>query len=68
MKIMKKASIRDRRTRTGRSPKKSGVVIPKVGRLTVGEAFRDLERQGYFVRIGRTNSNIDKFISEDRSR
>ena len=37
-------------------------------KLTAAEAFRDLERSGYFKRMGKTNSNIDRIISEDRDR
>jgi antitoxin (DNA-binding transcriptional repressor) of toxin-antitoxin stability system len=35
---------------------------------TVAEAFRDLERSGYFKRMGKTNTQIDRIISEDRDR
>jgi len=35
---------------------------------TAGEAFRELERSGYFARMRKTNSHIDRFISEDRDR
>ena len=79
---MKKASIRDLHMRTGALVQeaadgeiiiieKRGVAVAelrRVRRRTVGEAFRDLERQGYFARMGKTNSNIDRIISEDRDR
>jgi len=35
---------------------------------TTAEAFRDLERSGYFKRMGKTNTQIDRIISEDRGR
>jgi hypothetical protein len=34
----------------------------------LADAFRDLERQGYFKRMGKTNTQIDRIISEDRDR
>jgi len=50
---------------------KRGVAVAElrqVKKKTAGEAFRELERQGYFKRLGKTNSQIDRFISEDRDR
>ncbi len=51
---------------------KRGVAVAELRQLpkkkTAGEAFRELERQGYFKRLGETNSNIDRIISEDRDR
>ena len=79
---MKKASIRDLHMRTGALVQeaaegetiiieKRGVAVAELRRfrkMTAGQAFRELERQGYFARMGKTNSNIDRFISEDRDR
>jgi hypothetical protein len=36
----------------------------RVQKRTAAEAFRDLQRQGYFARMGKTNTNIDQVISE----
>ena len=50
---------------------KRGVPVAQLQRLpkmTAGEAFRELERSGYFARMRKTNSQIDRFISEDRDR
>ena len=50
---------------------KRGVPVAQLQRLpkkTAGEAFRELERSGYFARMRKTNSHIDRFISEDRDR
>ena len=50
---------------------KRGVALAQLRRyrkLTAAEAFRELERSGYFRRMGKTNSNIDRIISEDRDR
>jgi DNA-binding transcriptional regulator YhcF (GntR family) len=50
---------------------KRGVLVArlrKVHKVTWAEAFRDLERQGYFKRMGKTNTQIDRIISEDRDR
>ena len=78
---MKKASIRDLHMRAGALVQEAAdgeIVIEKRGvpvaelrrfkRRTAAEVFRDLERSGYFARMGKTNSNIDRFISEDRDR
>ena len=79
---MKKASIRDLHMRTGALVQeaadgetiiieKRGVAIAELRRFrkrTAAEAFRELERSGYFAKLGKTNSNIDRFISEDRDR
>ncbi len=50
---------------------KRGVPVAELRRVrkrTAGEAFRELERSGYFEKMGKTDSNIDRFISEDRDR
>ena len=79
---MKKASIRDLHMRTGALVQeaadgeviiieKRGVAIAELRRIkkrTIAEAFRDLERSGYFARMGKTNVDIDRYISEDRDR
>lgn len=77
---MKKASLRDLHMRTGALVQeaadgeviiieKRGVPVAQLQRLpTAGEAFRELERSGYFARMRQTNSHIDRFISEDRDR
>src|SRR6478672_11585225 len=79
---MKKASIRDLHMRTGALVQeaadgeviiieKRGVPVAELRRIRkgkVGEAFRELERSGYFARMGKTDSNIDRLISEDRDR
>ena len=79
---MKKANIRDLHMRTSPLVKeaadgevivieKRGVAVAtlrKVHKVTWAAAFRDLERQGYFKRMGKTNTQIDRIISEDRDR
>jgi antitoxin (DNA-binding transcriptional repressor) of toxin-antitoxin stability system len=79
---MKRASIRDFHMRTGALVQevadgemivieKRGVAVAKlrkVRKVTWADAFRDLERQGYFKRMGKTNTQIDRIISEDRDR
>jgi prevent-host-death family protein len=79
---MKKVSIRDLHMRTGAVVQeaadgeviviqKRGVPVAELRRVrkrTAAEAFRDLERDGYFARMGKTNTNIDKVISEGRDR
>lgn len=80
---VKKASIRDLHMRTGALVQeaadgetiiieKRGVAIAELRSLpkkrTAAEAFRELERSGYFARLRKTNSNIDRFISEGRDR
>ena len=79
---MKKANIRELHMRTSPLVKeaadgemviieKRGVPVArlrKVHKLTWAAAFRDLERQGYFKRMGKTNSQIDRIISEGRDR
>jgi antitoxin (DNA-binding transcriptional repressor) of toxin-antitoxin stability system len=37
-------------------------------RQTLAEAFRDLKHSGYFKRMGKTNTQIDRIISQDRDR
>jgi hypothetical protein len=34
--------------------------------LTAAEVFRERERSGYFKKLRKTNSNIDRYISEGR--
>jgi antitoxin (DNA-binding transcriptional repressor) of toxin-antitoxin stability system len=77
---MKKASIRDLHMRTGALVKeaadgeviiieKRGVAVAQLERiktLTTAEVFRERERSGYFKRLRKTNSNIDRYISEGR--
>jgi antitoxin (DNA-binding transcriptional repressor) of toxin-antitoxin stability system len=79
---MKKANIRELHMRTSPLVKEAGggkvIVIEKRGvavaqlqpfhKRTAAEAFRDLKRSGYFARMGKTNSNIDRLISEGRDR
>jgi antitoxin (DNA-binding transcriptional repressor) of toxin-antitoxin stability system len=79
---MKKVSIRDLHMRTGAVVQeaaegetiiieKRGVAVAELRRVkkrTAAEAFRDLRRQGYFARLGKTNTDIDRIISEDRDR
>ena len=79
---MKKASIRDLHMRTGALVQEAAdgevIIIEKRGvpvaelrtikKLTAGEVFRERERSGYFKKLRKTNSNIDRFISEDRDR
>lgn len=79
---MKKASIRDFHMRTGALVReaadgetilieKRGVALAllrKVHKPTWADAFRELERQGYFKRMGKTNTHIDRIISKDRDR
>jgi prevent-host-death family protein len=43
-------------------------VLRPYQKQTAAEAFRDLERSGYFKRMGKTNTQIDRIISEDRDR
>ena len=50
---------------------KRGLAVARLQRfrkLTAAQAFRNLERSGYFEKMGKTNSNIDRIISEDRDR
>ena len=80
---MKKTNIRDLHMRTGVLVKEAAegkaIIIEKRGvavaqlrnvhkKRTLADAFRDLERQGYFKRMGKTNTQIDRIISEDRDR
>ena len=79
---MKKVNVRDLHMRTGALVEeaadgeaiiieKRGVPVArlrKVHKLTWAAAFRDLERQGYFKRMGKTNTQIDRIISEGRDR
>ena len=48
---------------------KRGVPVAELRQLrkkTVGEAFQELERSGYFKKMGKTNLDIDRLISEGR--
>ena len=48
---------------------KRGVPVAQLGSiktLTAAEVFRERERSGYFKKLRKTNSNIDRYISEDR--
>jgi antitoxin (DNA-binding transcriptional repressor) of toxin-antitoxin stability system len=78
---MKKASIRELHTRTGALVQeaadgeviiieKRGVPVAELRRRTpnIGEVFRERERTGFFKKMPKTNSFIDRFISEDRDR
>ena len=48
---------------------KRGVPVAQLQRRrTTAEAFAELERSGYFKRMGKTNTQIDRIISEDRDR
>jgi len=50
---------------------KRGVAVAELRRFrkrTAAEAFRALERSGYFAKMGKTDSKIDGYISEDRDR
>jgi antitoxin (DNA-binding transcriptional repressor) of toxin-antitoxin stability system len=49
---------------------KRGIAVAELARLkklTAAEVFRERERSGYFKRLRKTNSNIDRFISEGRN-
>ena len=78
---MKKASIRELHTRTGALVQeaadgeviiieKRGVPVAELRRRTptAAEVFAERERTGFFKKMGKTNSQIDRFISEDRDR
>jgi prevent-host-death family protein len=77
---MKTVSIRELHMRTGALVQEAAdgevIIIEKRGvpmaklqrRQTIAEAFRDLKRSGYFKRMGKTNTQIDRIISEDRDR
>jgi antitoxin (DNA-binding transcriptional repressor) of toxin-antitoxin stability system len=77
---MKTVSIRELHMRTGALVQEAAegevIIIQKRGvpmaqlrrRQTIAEAFRDLKRNGYFKRMGKTNTQIDRIISEDRDR
>jgi antitoxin (DNA-binding transcriptional repressor) of toxin-antitoxin stability system len=79
---MKKANIRELHMRTSPLVKeaangevivieKRGVAVAKLSKVhtvTWADAFRDLKRQGYFKRMGKTNTQIDRIISEGRDR
>ena len=77
---MKTVSIRELHMRTGALVQEAAdgevIIIEKRGvpvaqlqrRRTTAEAFRDLERSGYFKRMGKTNTQIDRIISEGRDR
>jgi hypothetical protein len=48
---------------------KRGVPVAQLQRRrTAAEAFCELEQSGYFKRTGKTNTQIDRIISEDRDR
>jgi antitoxin (DNA-binding transcriptional repressor) of toxin-antitoxin stability system len=78
---MKRAGIRDLHMRTGALVQeaadgeviiieKRGIAVAELARLkklTAAEVFRERERSGYFKRLRKTNSNIDRFISEGRN-
>ena len=77
---MKRAGIRDLHMRTGALVQeaadgeviiieKRGIAVAELARLkklTAAEVFRERERSGYFKKLRKTNSNIDRFISEGR--
>jgi prevent-host-death family protein len=77
---MKTVSIRELHMRTGALVQEAAdgevIIIEKRGvpvaqlqrKRTAAEAFGDLERSGYFKRMGKTNTQIDRIISEDRDR
>ena len=79
---MKKASIRDLHMRTGALVQEAAdgevIIIEKRGvpvaelrrvkKLTAAEVFRERELSGYFSKLRKTNSQIDRFISEVRDR
>ena len=80
--LMKKVGLRDFHMRTGALVQEAAdgevIIIQKRGvdvavlrplqKRAAAEAFRDLERSGYFKRMGKTNTQIDRIISEDRDR
>jgi antitoxin (DNA-binding transcriptional repressor) of toxin-antitoxin stability system len=78
--IMKRVSIRELHMRTGALVQEAAdgevIIIQKRGvdvaqlqrRRTLAEAFDDMERSGYFKRMGKTNTQIDRIISEGRDR
>ena len=50
---------------------KRGVAVAELRsleKLTAAEVFRERERSGYFKKLRKTNSNIDRLISEGRDR
>ena len=47
---------------------KRGVDVAELGPLTAAKVFSERERSGYFKNLRKTNSNIDRYISEDRNR
>ena len=77
---MKKTNIRDLHMRTGALVQdaadgevivveRRGVFMAELGpirTLTTAEVFRERERSGYFKKLRKTNSNIDRYISEGR--
>jgi prevent-host-death family protein len=77
---MKTVSIRELHMRTGALVQEAAdgevIIIEKRGvpvaqlqrRRTVAEAFDELKRSGYFKRMGKTNTQIDRIISEGRDR
>jgi antitoxin (DNA-binding transcriptional repressor) of toxin-antitoxin stability system len=80
---VRKASVRDLHMRTGALVQEAAegevIVIEKRGKpvaelrgiarkRSIGDAFREMERAGYFAKLGKTSSNIDRYISEDRDR
>jgi antitoxin (DNA-binding transcriptional repressor) of toxin-antitoxin stability system len=79
---MKKASIRDLHMRTGGLVQEAAdgetIIIEKRGvavaelrpirKRTAAEVFRERELSGYFSKLRKTDSQIDRFISEGRDR
>jgi antitoxin (DNA-binding transcriptional repressor) of toxin-antitoxin stability system len=77
---MKKASIRDLHMRTGALVQDAAdgevIVVEKRGlaiaelvplqTLTTAEVFRERQRSGYFKKLRKTDSKIDRYISEGR--
>ena len=50
---------------------KRGIAVAELRRLrkrTVAEVFREREQSGYFAKLRKTDSYIDRFISEGRDR
>jgi len=45
---------------------KRGVALAELVPLTAAEVVRERERSRYFKRLRKTNSNIDRYISEGR--
>ena len=50
---------------------KRGVAVAELRcleKLTAASVFRERERSGYFKKLRKTKSNIDRYISEGRDR